>query len=437
MSLTSGIGTAASGATIGTAIAPGIGTAIGAGVGGLIGLLSGGDDNGALEASQAGIDAINALEIPELDKQLLLQTYQQNGTLTPEMIQKLPLNADTKQTLVEAPADIANQKYTMDALKQLSQTGMSAQDIAQMQQMQSQIAGSTNAKTAQLLQQSQQRGQLGGGDTLAAQLMANQQGSQQGSEGAIQAAAAAANARQSALSNYGNMATQVRTQDYATQAANQANELARQRFLDTNSLGRQQANVQAQNTANLYNLQRQQTVGDTNVSTMNQEQQRQMQAKQQMFQDRLNKAAALNQGYQSKAGILSGQAAGAAQSNANMWSGLTGAATAMGNAGVFKPKPVSSMSYDEAMSNNPGVPYYDGGEIEGPEIVPGDSPENDVVNVKASAGEFMIPKSKMKDSESAKAFIDKHFNQKKEKPSKHEALLDLIADLHSKQSKEK
>jgi hypothetical protein len=41
----------------------------------------------------------------------------------------------------------------------------------------------------------------------------------------------------------------------------------------------------------------------------------------------------------------------------------------------------------------------------------------------------------MKDSDSAKEFIDKHFKQKKQ-PSKHEALLDLIAELHSKKSKE-
>lgn len=445
MSVKGGLSGAATGAAIGSAV-PVIGTGIGAVLGGIAGLFGGGDDdNGAAEAQQRAIDTINALDIDDLSKQVMLQQYQQNGTLSPEMIQNLNLNADQKSILTENPETLARQQYAMDALKQMSQTGMSAQDMAQMQASRSAVAQDTGAKTAQLLQQSQMRGQLGGGDTLAAQLMANQQGSQQASKDAINTAAAAAQARQQALGQYGKMSSEVRGQDYATQQANQQNELARQRFLDTNSLSRQTANVGAQNQANMYNLQRQQGVGDQNVGAGNAEAQRSANLRGQLT---LGKASALANAYGGQATQRGQQAAANAASDTAALSAAGSLAGNLGNAGVFGSntghggakkygafgalggQSVASMTPEEAMNS-----YAHGGEVEGPEIAPGDSEQNDVVPILASGGEFIIPKSKMKDSDSAKAFIDSHFGQKKQ-PSKHEALLDLIAELHSKKTKE-
>jgi hypothetical protein len=440
MSLKSGLSGAGTGAAIGSAI-PVLGTGVGALIGGIAGLFGGGDDdNGQAEAQQRAIDAINSLDIDDLSKQVMLQQYQQNGHLDPEMIQHLNLNADQKQILTEAPENRANQQYAMEALRQMSQTGMSAQDLAQMQALRSQVAQDTGAKTNQLLQQSQMRGTLDSGDTLAAQLMANQQGSQQASKDAINVAAAAADARKQALSQYGNMAGQVRGQDYETQKANMENELARQRFLDTNSLGRQTANVGAQNNANMYNLQRQQTVGDTNVGASNAEAQRSANLKANLA---AQKASALAGVYGGQSKMLGDQAAANAQSNTNMWAGAANLAGSLGKAGVFgsSSPSVKNMSYDEAIGadnarrKDAGRGMAHGGEVEGEELVHGDSEMNDIVPILASAGEFVIPKSKMKDSDSAKEFIDKHFKQKKQ-PSKHEALLDLIAELHSKKSKE-
>ncbi len=428
MSLTSGIGGAAQGASIGTSILPGIGTGIGA-VGGLLaGLFSGGDDEAAMASIDQGIAAINALEIPELDKQLLLNTFQQNGTLTPEMLQKLNLNADTKQLLMENPENRKNQEMTMNALKQLSQTGMSAQDLAQMQESRSQVAGDTNAKTNQLLQQSQMRGTLGAGDTLAAQLMANQSGNQQASKDAINTAAAAAKARQDALMNYGNMASSVRGQDFNTENINNQNDIARKRFLDENSQSRQAANIAATNNANLYNLQRQQSVGDTNVGAQNAELARQKQAQYQMAQLKQNKAQLLNNAMGNKANVQAGNAAADAKGNAQMWAGVGQTADALAKKGTFdflKP-------YDEQKGFIGPQSKAHGGEIEGVEVVPGDSEENDIMPVLASAGEFVIPKSKMKDAKSAKAFIDQHFGKQDDK---HEKILELILDLHGKKSK--
>jgi hypothetical protein len=442
MSLSSGVSGAASGAAIGSAI-PVIGTGIGAIVGGIAGLFSGSDDNASAEARQHAVDAINSLDVDALTKQQMLQQYQTNGKLDPVMIQKLPLNADQKQQITESASALANQKYAQDALKQMSQTGMSAQDMAQMQAQRSSVAQDTNAKTNQLLQQSQQRGTLSSGDTLAAQLMANQQGAQNASKGAIDIAAQAAQARQQALGQYGQMATQVRGQDYATQQANMQNELARQKFLDENSLSRQTANVGAQNQAQMYNLQRQQQVGDQNVGTANQYTQHLQDLKN---QDAMGKAGMLANAYSGQATGLAADQAAQAAGTTSMWSGLTNAAGAIGKMNQADDTDTKS----GAKTTSTTTPKYGafgalgnifsgkahGGEIEGTAPFKGDTEENDIVPIMASPGELVIPRSKMSDAESAKAFIDKHFGTKKE-PSKHEHLLDLIAELHGNKKKSK
>lgn len=448
MSIKGGLSGAATGATIGSAV-PIIGTGLGAIVGGIAGLFGGGDDDAAAQAQQRAIDTINALDVDDLSKQVMLQQYQQNGRLDPEMIQNLNLNADQKQILTEKPETLARQQYALNALKQMSQTGMSAQDLAQMQEARSAVAEDTGAKTNQLLQQAQMRGQLGAGDTLASQLMAAQQGGQRASKEALQTAAAAGQARQQALSQYGNMAGQVRGQDYATQEANMQNELARQRFLDQNSIARQQANVAAENQARMYNLQRQQGVGDMNVGGANTEAQRSANLRANLS---LGKAEALSKAYSGQADRAQKAAEAAAASDTAMMKGIGSLAGDLGKAGVFGDSVLKDSAGNEIKdSSGKTTPTYGafgflggknvpkkahGGEIDGPEIVGHDSEENDIIPIMASAGEFVIPKTKMKDAESAKAFIDKHFKVKKE-PSKHEHLLDLIAELHgSKKSKE-
>ena len=53
-----------------------------------------------------------------------------------------------------------------------------------------------------------------------------------------------------------------------------------------------------------------------------------------------------------------------------------------------------------------GLRFSDGGRVPGQAMVPGDSEINDVVDIKASPGEIVIPRSAAQDKESAKEFID-------------------------------
>jgi hypothetical protein len=469
-SLTKGIGTAASGAATGTMIAPGVGTLIGGGVGLLAGLFGGGDE---LSEEAAGklreaAEAISAIDIPEIDKAIALQQFRQSGTFTPELMEKIQLEADKKTALVEDPENRARQEMALNALKELSQTGMSAIDRAQMAEMRSQVAQDLQAKNAQIMQEAQMRGQSGGGQELAQQLMSSQAGSQQASRDAMRQAAAAAQARQGALAQFGSMAGQVRSADVGTQQFNVQNELARQRFLDQNSLSRQQANIAMSNQARMANLQRQQQVSDINVQAANQELARQKVAQYQKFMGQLAKQSALGGVYGAQSKLAERQAAAEAGGIGSMLSGIGQLAGAGKDAGLWggggttdlkiglgsgAKKAWKDMSdnwdpnaYEvlpaKNINYNPNVMYSaHGGRIPGEASVNGDSYKNDIIPAMLSPDEIVVPRTKAKDPKKAKSFIDEVFEQerldKKQKKGydKNESILDLIAKLHSEKSK--
>lgn len=470
MSLNKGIGYAGSGAGIGSAIAPGIGTAIGAGAGLLAGLFSDDGPDYSAQMKEAA-DLLMSMDIPDIDKAIALQQYQQSGTFSPEMMEKIQLEADKKTALTEDPQNRANQQMALNALKELSQTGMSAIDRAQMAEMRSQVAQDEQAKNAQILQEAQMRGQSGGGQQLASQLAMSQSGAQGASKAAMQQAAAAAQARQNALSQFGTMAGQVRSADVGTQQFNIQNELQRQRFLDQNSLARQQANIGALNQAQMANLQRQQQVADMNAQQQNQEYARQKQAQYQKAMMELERRKAVGDIYGKQSEIGQKQSAAEAGGIASMLEGTAKMATAGNKAGWWggtgdsgvtdlkvglsddakKSWKDLSDNWDSgaatilpARFNTSSQPYQyaaHGGRIDGHAKTDGDSYENDTVPAMLSPDEIVVPRSKAQDPKKAKTFIDEIFEQEKidKKPKKkydrNESILDLIAKLHSEKSK--
>lgn len=448
-----GVSGALTGASAGAALGP-IGAGVGALAGGLAGLFGGANNDKADAAYQAAIDAYNNVGTPpDLSNPLVLQGFKQAGALTPELLQKLNLNEDKATTLTENPQDKQNQQNALNALQQMSQTGLTAGDRASFNQLRSQTAGDTQAKINQILQQQQMQGKSSGGNSLAAQLSAVQGANQSASAGADRLAQAATQARAGALQNYAGLAGQMRNADYNTQAFNTQNDIARQKFIDQNSIQNQASNVAAQNAANQANLGRQQSIADANATMQNQELQRQVQAQQQEYADALAKAGGLSGAYQSQGKSLSGEAGNQATSTGNMVTAGLGALSSLGKpdsqgntnwGNIFGTNASSAPSTGAYSSNNTGgttltnpgssgtsqfgglggnLQYSHGGEIPGKAKVAGDSPENDTVPIMASPGEIVIPRTFAHDPDLSKAyvnFIHKHKQKMQDAQEAHQ-----------------
>lgn len=415
---------ALTGAAAGSALLPGIGTAVGGIIGGLAGLFGGGDD----ESEELRAKALKILEdagvAPDLSNPVAIQALQQGGFFTPELVQKLPLNADQKTELIEDSKNKQEQQYSLNALKEMSQTGLTAVDRAAMNKLRNQVAGDTQAKVNQILQEQQMRGQASGGNTLAAQLASIQNAQQNESEEADRIAANAAQARRDALAKFTGLATEMRGTELGKQKYNLENELARQKFLDNNSLARQTANVEAMNRANASNLERQQSVLDTNTQMRNRELYRQNEAKRQKWVDDMDRAKALSNVYTGAASAESQRAANQAASNQSMISagmgGIKDLAQSFGvgstpkySTGVSKAVNPTGTAADQINALD-GFRMAHGGRVPGHKILPGDTILNDTVDIKATPGEVIIPASHAHDEELAKAFIKFHFKKEKE-----------------------
>lgn len=467
---TKAIGMAGSGAAAGSAFGP-VGTGVGAGVGLLMGLFSDDSDMGQSAKLEEAANAIRSLDIPDIDKAIALQQFQQTGTFSPKLMEKIQLEADKKTTLIEDPENRARQEMAVNALKELSQTGMSAIDRAQMAEMRSQVAQDVEAKNAQIAQEAQMRGQSGGGQELAQKLLSTQGGAQQASKDAMRQATAAEQARRDALNQFLSGSERLRAADFGTRQFNVANELERQRFLDKNSLSRLEANTDIVNRANLLNLQRQQAISDMNIQAANKELARQREAQLNKYYAQLNKAKELGNVYKQQSTLAGEQAKaeaagvqgmfrgigqiGAAGKDFGWWGGpakLTEDEKDINWMGDVKTSDAykdiknnwDSNAYEVLPAKNtyPGVVYSaHGGRIPGKSNVNGDSYKNDTVPAMLSPDEIVVPRSKAKDPKKAKSFIDEIFEQerldKKQKKGydRNESILDLIAKLHSEKSK--
>lgn len=250
---------------------------------------------------------------PDLSKAIVYAQYKQGGSLTPQQLSQLPIEAQQAVQLVESPEFKQKQKVQLQQLEQLSQTGMGPQEMLALEQSRRAAAGDAQARFKSLMQQYQQMGQAGGGASLAAQLQSAQAADDREAMTNMQAAAMAAENRRNAIQQAFTAASGMRQQDLQVNQYNTENRRQKQMFDIQNAMTRQQQNAQYANQANMYNLQRQQQVADMNLQQLNQEIYRQQfLAPQQMFQNQMAIANA-------KAGVLA-QKAGLAQQQAQMQS---------------------------------------------------------------------------------------------------------------------
>ena len=290
---------------------------------------SSGDKANAMALAQAAADKITGMGLPpDQSKALIYQQLQQGGHLTPDLESALAQENFVPSTVSASTADTSQLQNTLNALKAQSQGGLTAQQMANQQQLLGQTNASTQAQMKGLLNQQAQQGKTGSGATLAGEMQAIQGGAQQNSQNALQIGAQGQQAQQAALANLLQGQSGLRAQDIGMSTQNAQMAQQANMFQAQNSAARQARNVASQNAANQTNLARTNYVNDANTQMANQEALRQEQAQRQYWLDQL----AQNQGAANAMQGLANTNMQAANNTAQSWGqigqGLTGAAAA-------------------------------------------------------------------------------------------------------------
>lgn len=240
---------------------------------------------------------------------LLLEEFKQAGIYTPELEEAIIQSASEVVQMQERPEMRESQIQALNLLKDRSESGMTAEDRAAMNQIVDQASRETEAQEADIIRNLQQRGQAGSGAELAARLSAVQAGANRLSDQSTQQAAIAQQRALEAIKAQAGLSGDIRAQDYSTDItrAKAADEL--NRFNTQQQIARQQRNIGTQNIAQQQNLARQQSISDANIKMRNLEQERQRQAAARDWEKQLNLAKAQQSAAKDATDFYQGQAA--------------------------------------------------------------------------------------------------------------------------------
>lgn len=316
------------GAAIGSIAAPIAGS--------LIGRFASGADRrraeSALDAAFAEIDKVGAP--PDLSAEIIKEKFELVGLLTPELEQEIDVGISEVAEIKEDTSLRDAQTKALQSLQERGEAGFTAEEQADLAQLQTEVARQAEAKRQQILQNLAQRGQGSSGTALAAQLQAAQDGANLQSQRGLDIAAEGQRRALQSIAQTGQLGGQIRAQDFGVNEARAraADEL--QRFKVAQDIGRQQRNTGRLNDAQLRNLQAQQRVADLNVQQINAERERQSQAKRQFFLDQLNVAQVRAGNERGKAGFLSGKARDTQQLFSGLGRGAGQAFSAFGGGGA-------------------------------------------------------------------------------------------------------
>lgn len=245
------------------------------------------------------------------------------------------------------------QMASLAALQELANNGgMNAQDEANLARIQSQAATADRGRRDAILQNAAARGMGGGGQELLAQLSSSQAATDRQSQQGLDIAGMAQQRALDAMMRGGDMAGNIRGQDFSEAAqraaaidavnkfnAQQKNSMSQ--FDAGNELSVRQSNAGYQQGANQFNTAGRQNIHSGNVGIQNDAQKYGNTMKQQQFDNNMSRAGARSnaytgqaQHYQGKADNTQAQAAGAREATISAvanyaTSGGAGAAEAM------------------------------------------------------------------------------------------------------------
>jgi len=203
---------------------------------GILGNMAAGEERDKAEA------AINeALQIardvgapPDQSQAILLEKLQSVGVLTPELEQNINL-----QFQELGPVDTQGKEAQIAALREfgeLSKTGMTPVQRAELERQKQQIGQEQKAKLESIVQNQAARGLAGSGTETAARLLSAQEGANTERMAGLQTAAEADKARIAALQSMGSLGGEYERQQYGEASDQQKAKQATEQFNVQNAI---------------------------------------------------------------------------------------------------------------------------------------------------------------------------------------------------------
>jgi hypothetical protein len=382
------------------------------------------DNSAGTDYIQKAVAALQEVGVPNASQLTLpeLQKYVVAGVLTPEQYQAISADPNTYQQITGATDQSGTnaQKAALQQLGGIVQAGGSTPiNEANLRNNINQTNQAMQGARQGIMENAQERNVSGGGMDLINQLMNEQSNAQNANLGAVNAGANNAQLALNALSQQGQLGSNLQGQ--ANQMS-QAQADAAQQIGEYNSQlqsAANQYNTQNANQAQQMNLANAQSVSGANTDLANQQTQYNAQVPQTVFSDQMQKASGLANTYTQGAGIAQG-----AQNNQNaMYGNLLGTGAKLGAA--YMTGGASTAADPNLVGKNPNTGYAQGGEVEGynkggmcyaqggeahdhelcmkagggvpgddSQMDPGvDSTENDTVDAKLSPHEIVLPRS--------------------------------------------
>jgi hypothetical protein len=250
------------------------GGAIAGVAGGAIGdAVSAGDRDAAAKAQKEALERLYGINLPNITKEELdLIVPQLAGTLTTEQESAIA-QGDTNYNKISVDPRLKQaQMSALSKLQQVGEEGLTAEDVAALNDARRTMAREATARDASILQNMAQRGMGGSGQELAARMMASQGSAERGSmEADNQAATAQARALQ-AMKDSGSLGGQIRTQEFGEQESVARARDAINQFNTQNQRDVQRGNIDRNVQVDQFNLNNRQNINNATADIKNREQ---------------------------------------------------------------------------------------------------------------------------------------------------------------------
>lgn len=305
-------------------------------IGGMIGAGAASKEREAADrVRQQMLAMFGEIRVPTPEEQkILLETMKVQGELTPEMEQVITQGSSELANVSTDPRLKDAQLAALSSLQEIAGAdGMSTTDKVKFNQIQSENNRNEQGQRGAIMQDMARRGQAGSGMELAAQLMNQQASAERASQQGMDVKAQAERRALEALMQGGQLAGDMRGQEFSEKARAAEAQDAINRFNAANRQSVLGQNTDRRNQAQASNLDNRQSIANTNVGVRNQQEMHNKGLVQQNYDNKLKKAA----GMTGQMGGMAQSRDAAADRSAGMWSGI-GAGVGQGFAAYGRKK---------------------------------------------------------------------------------------------------